>query len=209
MFDILAQGLPELAGAVTSGAPPLMDGAGIQFNPPDNQQTGGVATIFNILETGIRLLIGLAVLGAVGFCVKGGIDLMRAGGSPQMMEKARNQIIFSGLGAAVAVGSFFFVGTVVDFLSDASGGSTSKIGSFERQATIQRIEAGGFLGVYAGQAISCPTSDSSLANAADVPGTEAVKADGSRNSNADWKFYKPTGGTDTVHCKSVSPAPTS
>lgn len=198
MFDILAQGLPELAGAVTSGAQPLMDGAGIQFNPPTNQQAGGVTTLFNILETGIRLLIGLAVLGAVGFCVKGGIDLMRAGGSPQMMEKARNQIIFSGLGAAVAVGSFFFVGTVVDFLSQSSGGRTAKIGVLDVQAKVQRVEVGGFLGVYAGQAVSCPATGT----AADIDATKIVKADGERG-DAEWKFVPPaSNGSDTAHCLS-------
>lgn len=199
MFDILAQGLPELAGAVTSGAQPLMDGAGIQFNPPTNQQAGGVTTLFNILETGIRLLIGLAVLGAVGFCVKGGIDLMRAGGSPQMMEKARNQIIFSGLGAAVAVGSFFFVGTVVDFLNQASGGATDKVGSIGKQATIQRVESGAFLGFYAGQVITCPTTAAS----GDIDATIPVDASGGQTGTAEWEFVpKAKDGSDTAHCKS-------
>lgn len=208
MFDILAQGLPELAGAVTSGAQPLMDGAGIQFNPPDNQQTGGVTTLFNILETGIRLLIGLAVLGAVGFCAKGGIDLMRAGGSPQMMEKARNQIIFSGLGAAVAVGSFFFVGTVVDFLSQSSGGRTAKIGVIDVQAKIQRVEVGAFLGVYAGQAISCPPAGTTagIGSGGVIEATKIVKTDGDRG-DAEWKFVDtPSGGSDTAHCLSIAPS---
>lgn len=200
MFDILAQGLPELAGAVTSGAQPLMDGAGIQFNPPTNQQTDGVTTIFNILETGIRLLIGLAVLGAVGFCVKGGIDLMRAGGSPQMMEKARNQIIFSGLGAAVAVGSFFFVGTVIDFLSGASGGAVFDPGDITKQQTVGRIvQANGFIAVYSGNAVTCPPSDTTLGNNGteadgDITATKAVKPDGTLEDNTDWKFVVAANG---------------
>lgn len=197
MFDIIAQGLPELAGAVNSGAQSLMDGSGIHNNIPTNQTTG-VETIFNILETGIRLLIGAAVLGAVGFCVKGGIDLMRAGGSPQMMEKARNQIIFSGLGAAVAVGSFFFVGTVIDFLSGASGNAIVDPGDLtKQQTTLRKVDANGFLATYSGQVVLCPPADH--ATNEDIEETKTVKADGSLG-DPEWKVIKAQNG-NPAYCQ--------
>lgn len=199
MFDILAQGLPELAGAVTSGAQPLMDGAGIQFNPPTNQQADGVSTLFNILETGIRLLIGVGVLLAVGFCIKGGVDLMRAGGSPQMMEKARNQIIFSVMGGVVVVGSFFFVGTVIDFFSGASGGRIQEFGEIDAVAAKPKVGVNAFLAVYGGQAVACPSTVGNGNAKADVPGTEAIGVNG-ETGTPEWEWHPATGG-NTAYCQ--------
>lgn len=202
MFDVIAQGMPELTGAIGGGGQPLMDGAEIMMNSVQNQQTSGVATLFNLLETGIRLLIGFAVLGAVGFIAKGAIDLMRAGGSPQMMEKARNQIVLALGGAAVAVASFFMVGTVIDFLAGASGNAIVDPGSPGIQAAKQTVQLNGFLGIYGGQGIVCedPTPNEATDADADLDATKDVKPDGTLAVTADWKYYKATTSAP-AYCK--------
>ena len=127
----------------------------IQFENQD-----GVSTIFNIIKTGIRLMIGGAVLIAVGFFVFGAITLMRASGNPQMFEKARNQMIYSVAGAVLASAAFLGVGTAVDFVSGASGGTTVDVGDISsvQQGANTIVNVSGFLGIYNGAAVTCPST---------------------------------------------------
>jgi TRAP-type C4-dicarboxylate transport system permease small subunit len=54
----------------------------------------------------IQVLITLAGLLAAGFFVMGGIQYISSSGNPERLDRAKNTIIYSGIGLAVAIGAF-------------------------------------------------------------------------------------------------------
>ena len=123
-----------------------------------NQAGGtGIGTFFNLLEIGFRLFLGVITVIAGYYFAIGGVQFMRSAGNPQMLSQARMQVALAGVGLAIALSSQLAVGTVVDFLSGASGGTIVDIGDVADVANQQEktLPAGSFLGLYGGRAVLC------------------------------------------------------
>ena len=135
-----------------------------------NQAGGtGIGTFFNLLEIGFRLFLGVVAVIAGYYFVIGGVQFMRSAGNPQMLSQARMQIALTAVGLAIALSSQLAVGTVVDFLSGASGGTIVDIGDVANVANQEKkvLPSGSFLGLYGGRAVLCPAAGST-GDAADI-----------------------------------------
>ena len=151
----VAQVMGQMLVPVGDAAPSVADQAGEQ----------GVGTLFNIIELGTRIVIGLLTSAAVVYACYGGFLLMQSAGNPQMLAKARMQIVLSVAGAVVGVSSFLLIGTGIDFISGASGGTVVDVGDVSKVNNAGRnIPVGSFLGIYGGEAVLCPT-DAAVATA--------------------------------------------
>lgn len=89
--------------------------------PPDIQ---GVETITsktpfggNIISTGINVLLFGVTITALFFMVYGGIKWITSEGDSKQLEAARNTMLFSAIGMAVAFLSFLIVNTLGAFLN--------------------------------------------------------------------------------------------
>lgn len=152
----------------------------------DNQAgTSGVATFFNIIELGTRIFVGLLTTAAVLYAAYGFFLLMRSAGNPQMMDKAKMQIILSLVGAAGGVAVFLLVGTAIDFIYDASGGTVLDVGDVSRvNTTTQELPPGAFLGIYGGEAVLCAHSSPSVGDNPII----STAPDGITPANAEWVY---------------------
>ena len=125
----------------------------------------GVATLFKIIELGTRIFIGLLTSAAVLYAGWGGFLLMRSAGNPQMLEKARMQVILALVGAVIGVSAFLLVGSAIDFISGASGGTIVDVGDVSKVNNEGRkVPPGSFLGIYGGEAVICPTENPTWGN---------------------------------------------
>lgn len=188
MFDVVSQTAVELVvSASGSGGASLVEPVGGRADMVLNQETSGVDTIFALIQT----LTQYAIMGVVAVCVLffvyGTYLLIRAAGNPQQLERARSQMIYSTVAAALAVGAFLAVGTVLDVADDASGGALIDVGNVivsEEQQTGEIREEGEPLGIYAGRAVRC---------------TDDVKAASTNPANkaasTDWTWTAGTPGT--------------
>ncbi len=157
----VAQVMGQMLVLVGDAAPSVADQAGEQ----------GVGTLFNIIELLTRIVIGLLTSAAVVYACYGGFLLMQSAGNPQMLAKARMQIVLSVAGAIVGVSSFLLIGTGIDFISGASGGTVVDVGDVSKVNNAGRVvPVGSFLGIYGGEAVLCPTDAPSWATAAGAPG---------------------------------------
>ena len=157
----VAQALSAILAPVGDAAPSVANQAG----------ETGVSTLFNIIELGTRIFIGLLISAAVLYAGWGGFLLMRSSGNPQMLDKARMQVILSVAGAVVGVSAFLLVGSTVDFISGASGGTVVDVGDVSKVNNTGRVvPAGSFLGIYGGTAVLCPSADPSWSDDAGTVG---------------------------------------
>lgn len=158
MFDVISQTAVELVvSASGSGGASLVEPAGGRDGVVLNQ-TSGVDTIFALIQT----LTNYIILGVVAVCVPffayGAYLLIRAAGNPQQLERARSQMIYSGVAGALAVGSFLIIGTFLDVADDAAGGALIDVGNVVVSEADQAGEVrqeGEPLGIYAGKAVRC------------------------------------------------------
>ena len=67
----------------------------------------------------IQVLITLAGLLAAGFFVMGGIQYISSSGNPERLDRAKNTIIYSGIGLAVAIGAFVISNIVMQMANTA------------------------------------------------------------------------------------------
>ena len=65
-----------------------------------------LSKVENFATNVIQVLITLAGLLAAGFFVMGGIQYISSSGNPERLDRAKNTIIYSGIGLAVALGAF-------------------------------------------------------------------------------------------------------
>ncbi len=178
----------QFAYAVAQAVFPVGDAA-----PSVANQAGetGVDTLFNIIELGTRIFIGLLTSAAVLYAGWGGFLLMRSAGNPQMLEKARMQVILALVGVGIGVSAFLLVGTAIDFISGASGGTVVDVGDVSKvNNTGRQVPPGSFLGIYGGEAVLCPTEAPSPAW-----GTDAGEV------GADWTHTAAT-ATANAFCTS-------
>lgn len=158
MFNVVTQTAIELVATTSGGGGgSLVEPAGGRFGAVLNQTTG-VDTIFNLIQT----LTQYAIMAVVALCVLwfvyGTYLLIRAAGNPQQLEKARNQMIFSGVAGALAVGAFLIIGTFLDVANDAAGGNLVDVGNVIVTGADQAGEvkqSGEPIGIYAGRAVRC------------------------------------------------------
>ena len=144
----VAQVMGQMLVPVGDAAPSVANQAGEQ----------GVGTLFNIIELLTRIVIGLLTSAAVIYACYGGFLLMQSAGNPQMLAKARMQIVLSVAGAIVGVSSFLLIGTGIDFISGASGGTVVDVGDVSKVNNAGRVvPVGSFLGIYGGEAVLCPS----------------------------------------------------
>ena len=161
-----------------------------------NQAGGsGLGTLFNLLEIGFRLVLGVITVVAGYYIAIGGVQFMRAAGNPQMLSQARMQVALAGVGLAIALSSQLVVGTIVDFLSGASGGTIVDIGDVADVENQQKkvLPPGSFLGLYGGRAVLCPAGDTATED-----GNNEITAAGGTAAAAAWGYAK--GGDDPGVC---------
>ena len=193
MFDVLGQTAVELVvSASGSGGASLVEPAGGRADMVLNQETSGVDTIFALIQT----LTQYAIMGVVAVCVLffvyGTYLLIRAAGNPQQLERARSQMIYSTVAAALAVGAFLAVGTVLDVADDAAGGALIDVGNVivsEDQQAGEIRDEGEPLGIYAGRAVRCTD---------DIDGTPTEPA--ALAASQAWGWVAAAGAVD-AHCK--------
>ena len=166
-----------------------------------NQAGGtGISTVFNLLEVGFRLFLGIVAVAAGYYFAMAGLKFMRAANDPQMLAQARMQVVFTGVGLVMALSAQLAVGTVVDFVSGASGGAIVDIGDVAdlESQTAKTLPAGSFLGLYGGRALLCPQASSSQADG------DAAIAVGGPAASAAWQFVA-TSGSVLGHCQEITP----
>lgn len=67
----------------------------------------------------IQVLLTLAGLLAVIFFVFGGITYISSSGNPERLDRAKNTIMFSAIGLAVAIGAFVLCGIITQLATTA------------------------------------------------------------------------------------------
>ena len=152
-----------------------------------SNQNDGVAVFFDLLKTGIRIFIGLIVVGAGGYFALGAAKLMRASNNPQLFMEARNQMMYSVAGGVLAVGSIFFVGTGVDWFSGMIGFSAVDVGNVTQQSNpsvIDVVALNGFLGSYNGGGVICSR------RASNTEGQMLVTSPTGEVDDIVWRFGK-------------------
>jgi len=77
----------------------------------------GVSQVQNFITNIIQVLVTLAGLIAAGFFVVGGISYITSSGHPEKLDRAKQTIIYSGLGLAIALGAFVLTSVVSDIAS--------------------------------------------------------------------------------------------
>lgn len=71
----------------------------------------------NIISTGINVLLFGITITALFFMIFGGIKWITSEGDPKQLEGARNTMLYSAIGLAVAFLSFLIVNTLGKFLN--------------------------------------------------------------------------------------------
>ena len=131
---------------------------GVELEPANQAGETGIGTVFNILEIVRWTLLGIVISLAGIFGLWGTILLLRGATNPQVMERAKAQIVVSFVASGIAVGIFVGIGAVIDLMSTASGGTTLDVGDVSKvQNTGRVVPVGTFLGMYGGKAYLCPS----------------------------------------------------
>jgi predicted small integral membrane protein len=78
-----------------------------------------VAKVQNFIQNIIQVLVTLAGLIAVVFFVVGGISYITSSGHPEKLDRAKQTIMYSGIGLAVAIGAFVLTGIISEIATKA------------------------------------------------------------------------------------------
>jgi TRAP-type C4-dicarboxylate transport system permease small subunit len=81
-----------------------------------------VAKVQNFIQNIIQVLVTLAGLVAAGFFVVGGFSYITSSGHPEKLDRAKQTIMYSGVGLAIAIGAFVLTGIISDIASKAFTG---------------------------------------------------------------------------------------
>ena len=182
MLDL---GIMEIGQAAVVGADMVKEHA--KLPRIVSNQGDGVAVFFELLKTGIRIFIGLIVVGAGGYFALGAAKLMRSSNNPQLFMEARNQMMYSVAGGVLAVGSIFFIGTGIDWFSGMIGFSAVDVGNVTQQsnpAVIEVVSQNGFLGSYNGGGVICSR------RASNTNGQMLVTSPTGEVADIVWRFGK-------------------
>lgn len=172
------QGASGLLVPVGDAAPSFANQAGEQ----------GVGTLFNLAEMGLRLLLGIIAFAGIIYASYSGFLFMRAAGNPQMLDRARMQLILAVVGVVIALSAQLVVGATIEFVFGASGGTIADVGDVSKvQTSGATVPSGSFLGIYQGSAVICP---SDLSTGGDI---DATDPDGAGTASAAWTIVKDVG----------------
>ncbi len=86
---------------------------------PALADSGDLGRVNNFINNLIQALLGIAGVLAAGFFVWGGIQYITSSGSPLQLDKAKQTLLYSVIGLAVAIGAFVLTGVVTDIANGA------------------------------------------------------------------------------------------
>ncbi len=86
------------------------------------QGSGDVGQVENFIRNVIQAIAGLAGLIATGFFVVGGFGYITSSGNPEVLDRSKRTLFYSGLGLAITVGAFVLSSIVGGIASSAFGG---------------------------------------------------------------------------------------
>ena len=81
--------------------------------------SGDLGKVQNFLTNAIQTLVVLAGLLAAGYFVMGGISYITSSGHPEKLERAKQTLVYSGIGLAIAAGAFVLTGVISDLATNA------------------------------------------------------------------------------------------
>lgn len=82
---------------------------------------GNVTQVESFIRNVIKLAAGLAGLVATGFFVVGGFTYITSSGNPERLDKAKQTLIWSGIGLAIVIAAFVISNIVTDLATSAFG----------------------------------------------------------------------------------------
>lgn len=172
----------EIVGEVSMAAASLAPVA--EAADPGWQAQQIIERGFQALETGVRWVMGAGFFIAAGFLGWGFILFNRAADNPQMMSRAKNQILFSLISAAGCAMIFLFIGAGIEIFTTALGGGED-IGDFGVVSGTQTRAQGEFLGVHNNSPVLCNSADGVSNNSDDADGLSELGWTWDAGSDAD------------------------
>lgn len=82
---------------------------------------GSIAQVEGFIQSIIRIVSGLAGLIATGFFVVGGLGYITSSGHPERLERAKQTLIYSGIGLAIVIAAFVISSIIVEVATNAFG----------------------------------------------------------------------------------------
>ena len=86
------------------------------------QEPGGVGQVESFIRSVIKVIAGLAGLIATGFFVLGGFGYITSSGNPEVLERSKRTLLFSGIGLSITIGAFVISNIVAELATNAFGG---------------------------------------------------------------------------------------
>lgn len=83
---------------------------------------GDIGQVENFIRSIIQVVAGLAGLVATGFFVVGGFGYITSSGNPEVLQKSKRTLIYSGVGLAITIGAFVLSNIVTTLATNAFGG---------------------------------------------------------------------------------------
>ena len=91
------------------------------FASPVLAASADVTKIETFIKSIIQILVTLAGLISAGFFVWGGVGYMTSSGNPEMLDRSKKTIMYSGIGLAVVLGAFVLTNIISDLATGAFG----------------------------------------------------------------------------------------
>lgn len=85
--------------------------------------TAGVSNVESFIKSIITVIAGLAGLIATGFFVMGGLTYITSSGNPELLDRAKRTLMFSGMGLAITIAAFVISNIIVTLATNAFGSS--------------------------------------------------------------------------------------
>ena len=96
-------------------------GAPLIFAAPVLAADGNVSQVENFIRSIIKVVAGLAGLIATGFFVVGGFSYITSSGDPERLHKAKQTLLWSGVGLAIVIAAFVISNIVTELATNAFG----------------------------------------------------------------------------------------
>ncbi len=96
-------------------------GAPLIFTAPVLAADGNVSQVENFIRSIIKVVAGLAGLIATGFFVVGGFNYITSSGDPERLHKAKQTLLWSGVGLAIVIAAFVISNIVTELATNAFG----------------------------------------------------------------------------------------
>lgn len=83
--------------------------------------SGNVSQVEDFIRNVIKVVAGLAGLVATGFFVIGGFGYITSSGNPEKLDKAKQTLIWSGIGLAIVIAAFVISNIVTEIATNSFG----------------------------------------------------------------------------------------